>query len=571
MKHIAALILALVLTPVFRAALADSGWVDNQGCYCGTYNPYPVDFISRGCGTEAERNATMDQLTYWNYYSTIYSPSVQNGYGKPGNGANEVNTFITHSAASSNYGYVMSPTLYGVAIIQPSDNFGSFNACSDFNAAGCGDFTETDVLINAAFPTGWTTDAANACNPALVQTTALHEIGHTWGAHHVFSLPFGDSFSSMNYVNDDVGMFVTRMDANTIRSAYPDTVNSVTDVGIFPFTFGNSTYAASYAAFSPTSVTAGVDNITISRWLIQNIGTEAAANTVVSFYLSSDTTITDSDTLLGTVDFATLAVDADSDQLGLTLPIPGSVTAGVYYVGAIVTVDGAEDSVAINNRFIIGRPNRRVLLVNSDCSVADSSLEGGSPNSDWTESSSNFDDVVICDTDCGSLGSGAYSGTWWAWFGGIGSAVEDSTLEQDVTIPSGTQYLNFYLEIFFTIDQNNPTDIATGYLRVLVDGTNLFEVTHNDQSTYSVYRAVSIDISAYADGSSHTLRFVSHTEPAADEPIAVKTLNFFVDDICMSDTAFNLGVDCRSVTGSGCSDSSGDGGGSGCFIGRISH
>lgn len=551
------LILALGLSLPTNTALAASGWVNNQGCYCGTYSTVPVDYISRGCGSAAHRNATQDQMSYWNRYSTIYTTSVATGIGKPGNGSNEVNTFISASDAISNYGYSMDPSLYGVAIIQPQANFGVFDSCDEFDATDCDDFAETDVLINAAFATGWTIDPNNACNPALVQTTALHEIGHTWGAHHVFTLPgFGDSFSAMNYVNDDVGRFVTRMDANTIRTAYPGTARSVTDVGIFPFTFGNSRYAATYSSFSPAFGTAGVDSITISRWLIQNIGTNAAANTVVSFYLSTDTTITTDDTLLGTADFGTLAVDADSDQSGTILPIPGAVTDGAYYVGAVVTVDGSEDGIAVNNSFIIGRPNRKVLLVDTDCAVADGGLESGSPNPDWTESSTNFSSI-ICDTSCGGLGSGAYSGSYWAWFGGADSAVETGILEQDVTIGSSIQYLNFYLEI--------PSALNTGYLRVLIDGTNLFEVTHSDASTYDVYRAVSIDISAYADGGSHTLRFDSHTEPTGTN----RTLDFFIDDICLSKTAFNLGIDCRTVSGSSCNDSDGGGGGdggSGCFI-----
>ncbi len=561
----AAFILTLALVLPLQSVLADSGWVNSQGCYCGTYNPAPVSYISKGCSTDADRNATRDQMSYWNLYSTIYTPSVATGLGAPGNGSNEVNTFITGSDASSIYGYTMDPNLYGVAIIQPDANFGTFNECDDFDATGCDDFTETDVLINSAFGSGWTTNRNNFCGPALIQTTALHEIGHTWGAHHVFTLTgWGDSFSVMNYVRDDVGQFVTRMDANTIRAAYPGTAQSVTDVGIFPFTFGNDTYAATFSSFSPSSVTAG-SNITISRWLIQNIGTAAAASTVVSFYLSTDTTITDSDTLIGTVDFGTLAVNADSDQLSTSLTIPGSTAAGAYFVGAVVTVNGSQDSITLNNSFVIGRPNRKVLLVGTDCTVADSGLEGGSPNGDWTESSTNFPSI-ICDTGCGSLGSGSYSGTYWAWFGGADAATETGTLEQDVTIGSGMQYLNFYLEI--------PNADTTGYLRVLMDGTNLFEVTHADAANYGVYHAVSVDISAYADGGSHTLRFESTTEPTGTG----LTLDFFVDDICLSDIAFDGGIDCSTVTGSSCSDSGGggggggggsgggDGGSSGCFI-----
>ena len=552
----AALILVFVLFLPFGTTMADSGWVNNEGCYCGTYNPYPVDYISRGCGTAAERNAARDQMSYWNLYSTIYTPSVATGLGAPGNGSNEVNAFITESDASSIYGYTMSPSLYGVAIIQPDANFGNFNECQDFDATGCDDFTETDVLINSAFSNGWTTDPNNYCGPALVQTTALHEIGHTWGAHHVFALSFGDSYSTMNYINDDSGRFVARMDANTIRAAYPATAQTITDVGIFPFVFGNSSYGETYASVSPTTVSAG-GSITVSNYLIQNIGTNAAADTVVSFYLSTDTTITSGDILLGTAGFGTLAVNADSDQ-SATLTIPGSVADGVYYIGAIVTVGGSEDSVTINNRFIIGRPVRTLIFVGGGgCLIEDGGFETGTPNSYWDESSTNFSTPVCSVALCGSVGSDALSGTYWAWFGGVTGAVEEGALQQSVTIASGTQYLNFYLEI--------PTTDTTGYLRVLMDGTNIFQATHADGSSYSTYRAVSIDISAYADDGSHTLRFESRTEAGSG------ALNFFVDDVCLNATAFSDGIDC-SAGGSSCSGSGGDGdgGSSGCFIGRIS-
>lgn len=534
----AALILAHVVILPHNLALADSGWVNHQGCYCGTYNPYPVDFISCGSGSTAERNASRDQMIYWNRYCTIYTPSVDTGLGAPGNGLNEVNTFITSSDKVSIYGgNPMQPSLYGMAIIIPDANFGGFDDCDEFNATGCDDFTETDVIINAGFQDGWTTDP-NDYSSALVQTTVLHEIGHTWGAHHVFTLSdFGDSYSTMNYINDDSGRFVTRMDANTIRAAYPDTVQTITDVGIFPFIFGNSDYAETYALISPTTAESG-ENITISNYLIQNIGNTVANNTVVGFYLSTDTTITTGDILLGTADFGNLAVDAQSDS-SVTLTIPNNVAQGDYYIGAIVTVDSGADDITINNSFIIGRPARTMVTVGEEqCDVQNSGFESGTPNNYWTETSTNYGTPLCTTYYCGS--GAPYSGNWWAWFGGAVGAAEEGSLEQTVTIKSSARYLNFYLEV--------PTAGTTGYLRVMLDGNTLLEVTEAHNATYGTYRAVSLDISSYADDANHALRLESRTEAG------MGALNFFVDDLCFSATAIR---------------SRNDGGASGCFIDSI--
>ncbi|UCH21317.1 MAG: hypothetical protein JSU83_22930 [Deltaproteobacteria bacterium] len=363
MKKIILLIGTIIFASFLNLAYGQmADWVNNQGCYCGGYLTVPVTYLSRGDGTLDERTASRDQMDYWNLYATIYSPIRTSGYGAPGNGSNEVNTFITNAAAQSIYGYTMNPSLYGVAIIQPQASFGTFNECKDFDSFGCDAFTETDVLINGEFVDDWTTDP-NDYDNALVQTTALHEIGHTWGAHHVFTLPaFGDSYSTMNYINDDSGRFVTRMDANTIRAHYPEAAQSGIDVGIFPFIFGNATYAETYTSVSPPLVQEGA-SINISNFLIQNIGTLAAANTVITFYLSSDTVIEPTDYPIGTATYDSLPLDADYD-LDATLIIPAGIPVGTYYIGAIVTVDGAEDPIGINNRFIIGRPSRTLINLN---------------------------------------------------------------------------------------------------------------------------------------------------------------------------------------------------------------
>ena len=152
--------------------------------------------------------------------------------------------------------------------------------------------------------------------------------------------------------------------------------------------------------------------------------------------------------------------------------------------------------------------------------IQDGGFEAGIPNAYWTEYSTNFG-TPLCDVNsCGyGGGSGPHSGYFWAWFGGITNAQEAGYLEQSITIPSGYEQLNFWLEI--------PSSTTAGYLRVLVDGNELFRVTQADASSYATYQSVWVDISAYANGGVHTLRFDSVTYAGAGPT------NFFVDDVAI--------------------------------------
>ncbi len=154
--------------------------------------------------------------------------------------------------------------------------------------------------------------------------------------------------------------------------------------------------------------------------------------------------------------------------------------------------------------------------------VQDGGFEAGSPNPFWDEFSTNFG-TPLCTVDlCGSGGgSGPHSGQWWAWFGGI-DAYEEGLVSQDVTIPaSASASLNFWLEI--------PSASGTGqdYMDVMIDGDVILTFTDLDASNYVPYREVIVDISAYADGGTHTLSFHS-------EIFGGGTTNFFVDDVSIT-------------------------------------
>jgi hypothetical protein len=157
------------------------------------------------------------------------------------------------------------------------------------------------------------------------------------------------------------------------------------------------------------------------------------------------------------------------------------------------------------------------LAPSTDELVQDSGFEAGTPNPNWAEASTNFGTPLCTIASCGSGGgTGPRTGNWWAWFGGT-SAVETGTLEQSGIIPRGSSAtLSFFLEI--------PAADTPGFLRVLLDGQLLFEVTEADSAQYAPYTPVTIDIKNFANGVAHTLRFESTTDAGA-------VTNFFVDDV----------------------------------------
>jgi Zn-dependent metalloprotease len=147
--------------------------------------------------------------------------------------------------------------------------------------------------------------------------------------------------------------------------------------------------------------------------------------------------------------------------------------------------------------------------------VQDGSFEAGTPNPVWNEFSTNFG-TPLCDANCG--GPPAHTGNWHAWFGGI-AAAEQGSVDQDVTIPTGTATLSFWLLM-------GATPGASGSLEVSLDSTPIFTVTQDDVADYDVYTQVTIDVSAFADGGVHTLLFNGEEGAGA-------TLNFFVDDVAI--------------------------------------
>ncbi len=151
--------------------------------------------------------------------------------------------------------------------------------------------------------------------------------------------------------------------------------------------------------------------------------------------------------------------------------------------------------------------------------LTDGGFELGPGAGPWVESSTNFG-TPICDlTSCGNgSGTGPRTGTYWAWFGGIAGAWEQGTVSQTLTIPVGTATLSFWLEM-------PSCESSNDWFQVFIDSNLIFYRDGADPACGAIgYVKHTLDVSAYADGYSHTLQFHGDTYS-----FTVAT-NFFVDD-----------------------------------------
>jgi len=443
LRSFALLALLLSPAPLLAQASANARWVDNEGCWCGYQTGVVRDYWVRGRNASAaEKQATADMLEEWNRYARLFTVRIDSGstLGSP-NGVNEVNTFISSSEARSVYGFTMEPGLFGRAVMFPDASFGDFNECREFDPSGCGPFTETDVVINAGFGEGWTPDWFAPGNDqrgglAMVQATVLHEVGHTLGLHHIFQLPGNgaNSFSTMNYANDDAARWVTRIDGKTLRTEYSGRANALLDLAIYPLVYGNDKYAQEYAALSKSSVTPG-ESFTVDRWTIQNVGSQVAQNIVVTFYAWPRSAgrhyPQPSDVKLGTASFGSADVDGEGSFTGTPLSVPSGTAAGEYWVGAIVTVNGSEDLAwqagkPSNNRFVVGHDPRAVLRV----------LSGGGGGTPVTADFSFTPVSPLAGQPVGFVDASRGSPTTWSW--NFGDAASGGANTSTAKSPSHT-------------------------------------------------------------------------------------------------------------------------------------
>jgi len=155
--------------------------------------------------------------------------------------------------------------------------------------------------------------------------------------------------------------------------------------------------------------------------------------------------------------------------------------------------------------------------------IQDPSFEAYTPNPYWTEYSYNFGTPLCTIDDCGDGAgtAGPRSGDVWAWFGGTLYRYEEGYVVQNVIIPVGANTLEFYFWIGAATTSSSPNDIFT----VSIGNQEIFSANGTQTDLYSGYTLVTLDISQFADGQVHPIKFYSF--------ISKQLTNFNLDDIAI--------------------------------------
>ncbi|MEZ5442362.1 MAG: DUF11 domain-containing protein [Lysobacterales bacterium] len=250
---------------------------------------------------------------------------------------------------------------------------------------------------------------------------------------------------------------------------------------------------------------------------------------------SDHATVTVTDTLPGNVTFTGSSCGATAVGQDVTWNV-GALTSGASSSCQLFVNNNVAGCPAVTNTAVVAGEmgisdpagNNTSTFANAPVGgnvIADPSFETGTPNAAWAEASSNFG-TPLCDVGgCGTgTGTGPRTGAFWAWFGGI-SSLEVGSVQQSVVIGAGAASLDFWVEFPVCAAGAGAAD----FVRATIDGTEVWRADASSALCGVIgYSQVTVDVSAFGDGGSHTVRFESTSGTTG-----VGT-NFFVDDITLS-------------------------------------
>jgi hypothetical protein len=219
-----------------------------------------------------------------------------------------------------------------------------------------------------------------------------------------------------------------------------------------------------------------------------------------------------------TVNTQNASIEITGDGNIRTVSVSNVTRGGLLHV--TVPAGGVHDAFGNPNLPSTGNENTVVLSYVADPGFDLTVPPGLNPN--WNSTSTQFATslctIAICGNGNGTAGPRLGSG--WVWFDGTGlSTAENATASQTIVFPAGgVATLTYYLRIGFV---SAPSDSV---LVVRIDDTVMQTITE-PATAEPAYALRTVDVSAFADGASHVLRF-EYARPATGP-----SDNFTVDDV----------------------------------------
>ncbi len=258
------------------------------------------------------------------------------------------------------------------------------------------------------------------------------------------------------------------------------------------------------APVSPSVLTNGATSIGYTGAMLNGTVNANNYSTTVTFQYGPTTAYE-----YGEITAAPIPVTGTSST-AVSVPISGLSAASLYHF-RVKGVNAGGTEYGSDRPFITSSSN--------PCpSISDGSFEAGYPSAFWASYSQNFT-TPLCNGLCGR--SGAHTGSWWSWFGGAGTIPEYGYVTQSVAIPANsTPRLEFFL--------NNPASSGNGVddFRVLVDGNEIFSIYAGNPLFTGGYTLVDLDLSPFADGGVHLIKFDSNCTGTANTNLDLDDVSF---------------------------------------------
>ena len=295
---------------------------------------------------------------------------------------------------------------------------------------------------------------------------------------------------------------------------------------------GTAPFSGSYRPDSPLSVLDG-ESIT-GNWKLKLVDTDRwVAGKLRSWKIQvsyipvsgnqapvaeNDTTTTTINTAVE-IDILANDYDLNGDALipeDMTQPENGAVVLNADKTITYTPGSGfiGEDSFTYalsggNSAMVTISVSRKDLVQNGD-------FEEGSPNTIWNDTSILFGESIYETRR-------AHSGNWIIWLAGGNSygGEEIASIDQNVVIPrANSATLTFWLRI-------DEFDVAGSFEAKLGDDV-VFEATEADTGTYGSWKEVTVDISDFANGNTHNLRFEVRISAGSG------STDFLLDDVSLT-------------------------------------